>query len=332
MSIISIEENIGLPKYKQIVLSVENAVVSGHLKKGDALPSINAIRNKFSLSRDTVLMAFNELKVRGIIESVVGKGYYLKSESIDVSQKIFLLFDELNAFKEDLYNSFLSNLSDNIQVDIFFHHFSYDMFSKLICDNIGSYNYYVIMPANLSQTDKVIEKLPYDKVYILDQTHEELKQYPAVYQNFEDDIYNSLKRAITLLNKYQKIVLLFPEKKQPQGMLVGFQKFRKNTNFQHEVINTLDNRILEKGEVYLVLDDQNLIVLIKKMRDQRLVLGKDIGIISYNETLLKEIVEGGITTISTDFKEMGKRLAQMIINRERFLIENPNDLIIRNSL
>ena len=332
MSIISIEENIGLPKYKQIVLSVENAVVSGHLKKGDALPSINAIRNKFSLSRDTVLMAFNELKVRGIIESVVGKGYYLKSESIDVSQKIFLLFDELNAFKEDLYNSFLSNLSDNIQVDIFFHHFSYDMFSKLICDNIGSYNYYVIMPANLSQTDKVIKKLPHDKVYILDQTHQELKQYPAVYQNFEDDIYNSLKRAITLLNKYQKIVLLFPEKKQPQGMLVGFQKFRKNTNFQHEVINTLDNRILEKGEVYLVLDDQNLIVLIKKMRDQRLVLGKDIGIISYNETLLKEIVEGGITTISTDFKEMGKRLAQMIINRERFLIENPNDLIIRNSL
>ena len=131
---------------------------------------------------------------------------------------------------------------------------------------------------------------------------------------------------------YSNISHCFPEKKQPQGMLVGFQKFRKNTNFQHEVINTLENRILEKGEVYLVLDDQNLIVLIKKMRDQRLVLGKDIGIISYNETLLKEIVEGGITTISTDFKEMGKRLAQMIINRERFLIENPNDLIIRNSL
>ena len=84
-------------------------------------------------------------------------------------------------------------------------------------------------------------------------------------------------------------------------------------------------------EIILNLN-QNLIVLIKKMRDQRLVLGKDIGIISYNETLLKEIVEGGITTISTDFKEMGKRLAQMIINRERFLIENPNDLIIRNSL
>ena len=67
MSIISVEENIGIPKYKQIVLSVEKAVSTGHLKKGDALPSINAIKNKFSLSRDTVLMAFNKLKFRGII-------------------------------------------------------------------------------------------------------------------------------------------------------------------------------------------------------------------------------------------------------------------------
>ncbi|MCF8273665.1 MAG: GntR family transcriptional regulator [Flavobacteriaceae bacterium] len=332
MNIISVEENIGLPKYKQIVLSVEKAITSGNLKKGDALPSINAIKNKFFLSRDTVLMAFNELKARGIIESIVGKGYYLKSESIDVTQKVFLLFDELNAFKENLYTSFLNSLNDNIQVDIFFHHFSYDMFSKLISDNIGSYNYYIIMPANLSQTKKVIEKLPFDKVYILDQIHDELKQYPAIYQNFEDDIYNSLKRAITLLNKYKKIVLLFPEKKQPQGMLVGFQKFRKSTNFQHEVINSLDDRKLEKGEVYLVLDDQNLIVLIKKMKDQKLTIGKDIGIISYNETLLKEIVEGGITTISTDFNQMGKRLAQMILNKERVHIENQNDLIIRNSL
>jgi DNA-binding transcriptional regulator YhcF (GntR family) len=332
MTIISVEDNIGLPKYKQIVLSVENAITSGNLKKGDALPSINAIKNQFSLSRDTVLMAFNELKVRGIIESVVGKGYYVKSESIEIKQKIFLLFDELNTFKENLYTSFLNSLSDNIQVDIFFHHFSYDMFSKLICDNIGSYNYYVIMPANLTQTNKVIEKLPFDKVYILDQIHDELKQYPAIYQNFEDDIFNSLKRAITLLNKYKKIVLLFPEKKQPKGMLIGFQKFRKNTNFQHEVINSLDNRKLEKGEAYLVLDDQNLIVLIKKMKDQKLILGKDIGIISYNETLLKEIVEGGITTISTDFNQMGKRLAQMILKKERVHIENPNDLIIRNSL
>ena len=45
-----------------------------------------------------------------------------------------------------------------------------------------------------------------------------------------------------------------------------------------------------------------------------------------------EIVEGAITTISTDFKMMGKRLAEMILNEEKAQIENPNHLIIRNSL
>ena len=332
MSIISVKDNVGIPKYKQIVSSVEDALVSGELKKGDNLPSINKIRKKFSLSRDTVLTAFNELKARGIVESVSGKGYYVKSEHIGVTQKIFLLFDELNAFKEDLYNSFIENLGETTQVDIFFHHFNYDVFKKLIYDNLGNYNFYVIMPANLSNTKIVLDKLPSDKVYILDQTNEELKQYPAIYQNFENDIYNSLKQSLPLLNKYEKIVLLFPDKKQPLGMLTGFQKFRKETNFPNEIINSLDGKEPKTGEVYIVLDDQSLIVIIKKILDNNLILGKDVGLISYNDTLLKEIVEGGITTISTDFKQMGRRLAQMVLNKEQLQIENTNNLIIRNSL
>ncbi|WP_418508535.1 GntR family transcriptional regulator [Corallibacter sp.] len=332
MSLITIEDTIGIPKYKQIVLSVEKGLTDGSLKKGDKLPSINSVRDRFLLSRDTVMMAFNELKMRGIVESISGKGYYIKSEDIAVTQKVFLLFDELNAFKEDLYNAFLNSLDDGIQVDIFFHHFSYEVFKKHIYDSIGNYNYYVIMPANLTETELVIDKLPEDKVFILDQTHEALKQYPSIHQNFEDDIYKSLNQSLDLLKKYQKIVLLFPDKKQPLGMLKGFQKFRKSTSFPQEVINSLENRTLKKGEVYLILDDRDLIVLIKKIKEQQLEIGKDIGVISYNETLLKEIVEGGITTISTDFKAMGKRLATMIANNERSQIENPNALIIRNSL
>ena len=332
MSLISVDAHLGAPKYRQIVTSVEEGLMNGLLKKGDKLPSINSIRNKFSLSRDTVLMAFSELKARGIVESVSGKGYYIKSDNIKIKQKIFVLFDELNAFKEDLYNSFLENLQEDIQVDIFFHHFSFEVFSKHIYDSVGNYNHYVIMPANLPHTNTVIEKLPNEKVFILDQTHEELKHYPSIHQNFQNDIYKSLKQALPRLGKYDKLVLLFPDSKQPLGMLNGFQKFRKETQFNHEVIKTLEGRNLQKGEAYLILDDRDLIVLIKKIKETNLEIGKDIGIISYNDTLLKEIVEGGITTISTDFKLMGKRLAEMIAKNERLQIENPNALIVRNSL
>jgi DNA-binding GntR family transcriptional regulator len=129
---IEIKKKIGIPKYKQIINAIENAIENGLLKKGDQLPSINTIKNNNKLSRDTVLMAFNELKNRGIIESIVGKGYYVLSEDINVHQKIFLLFDELNSFKEDLYNSFLENLEDTIQVDILFHDLKQTIFQKRI--------------------------------------------------------------------------------------------------------------------------------------------------------------------------------------------------------
>ena len=76
-----------------------------------------------------------------------------------------------------------------------------------------------------------------------------------------------------------------------------------------KLLNLSIDRELEKGEVYLIPDDRNLIRIIKKMKEKKFVLGNDIGIISYNDTLLKEIVEGGITTISTDFKKMGATLA-----------------------
>ena len=83
---------------------------------------------------------------------------------------------------------------------------------------------------------------------------------------------------------------------------------------------------------YLIPDDKNLIKIIKKSKEVKMKLANDIGIISYNDTLLKEIVEGGITTISTDFNKMGARLAEMILKKEQVQIENPSNYIVRKSL
>lgn len=332
MSIISVKKKIGLPKYKQIIASIEEGILSGSLKKGDKLPSLNSLRDTHKLSRDTVLMAFNDLKTRGIIQSVVGKGYYIINDNIEVVQKVFLLFDELNSFKEDLYNSFISTLGDNIKVDIYFHHFNYEVFNKLIDENIGNYNYYIIMPANFNNTNLILQKLPQDKVYILDQIHNDLVQYSAIYQNFEMDIINNLNKALHLIKNYKKLVLLFNDDKQPQGMLDGFKKFCSISGIKNEVINSIQDQIPEEGDIYVIPDDKDLLRIIKKIKETKLILSKDIGIISYNDTLLKEIVEGGITTISTDFNKMGERLAKMLLNKEQLQIENTNTLILRNSL
>lgn len=332
MKIISIQNNLGVPKYRQIISSVEKAIEDENLQKGDKLPSVNKVCLEFSLSRDTVLQAYEELKKRGIIYAIPGKGYYIKSVEITIKQKIFLLFDELNIFKEDLYNSFLENIGNNVQVDIFFHHFNAPVFQKLINDSNGNYTKYIIMPTNLAEAAAVIKTLPVNEVYILDQTNPELQSFPAVYQNFVKDIYEGLLKGKSKLNKYEKLIMIFPGFREPLGMKIGFENFCSEFDFDYEIITEFKNQEINKGEVFIIPSDRDLVSVIEKAKIQNLQLGSDYGIISYNETPLKKVVENGITTISTNFEVMGKILAQMILKGKKEQIENKSALIIRNSL
>ena len=328
-----IKSKIGVFKYKQIINQIENSIESGLLKKGDKLPSINKLKKDHGLSRDTILMAFNDLKSRGIIYSILKKGYYVLNENIDISIKIFLLFDELNAFKEDLYRSFLKNLNEKTRVDLFFHHFNKTIFEKLIKDSIGFYTHYVIMPSSFKNTNLFIKNLPAEKVYILDQMQEDLIQYSSVYQNFNETIYSNLNKASHLIKKYKKLIMIYDNKpSRPGGLLIGFKRFCVDRNYNFSVIESLEHRGIEKGDLYITIDDKNLLKILKKIKEINFILAKDVGLISYNDTILKEILEGGITTISTDFKKMGKALAKIIFEKKKVAIENPNDLIVRSSL
>ncbi len=332
MKTISINVDSGLPKYKQIVKSVEQAIAEKRLKRDVKLPSVNRLSIDFSISRDTVLLAYEELKKRGIIYAILGKGYYVKSIEMSFEQRYFLLFDELNSFKEDIYTAFLAALKNKAQVDIYFHHFNLAMFKKLINESNGNYTKYIVMPSNLSAAAAIIKTLPPKDVYVLDQTNPDLSAYPAIYQNFVKDMYEGLKQAKSLLDQYQKMILIFPGFKEPMGMKNGFENFCNDFSFAYEVISDFTNSTINKGEVYVIPDDRDLVQVILKSKEQTLVLGKDFGIISYNETPLKQVVENGITTISTDFKQMGITLAHMILENKRDQIENQNNLILRGSL
>lgn len=332
MNLISIQNKVGIPKYKQIIASIEKAIEEEKLKKDDKLPSINKVCIAFSLSRDTVIQAYEELKKRGIIYAILGKGYYVKSVETTIKQKIFLLFDELNIFKEDIYNSFLENIGKNVQVDIFFHHFNTQVFKKLIIDANGNYTKYILMPTNLKDVTLSIQSLPENEVFILDQTNEELIDFPSVHQNFVKDIYEALMKGKSRLKSYQKLIIIFPGFREPLGMKLGFEKFCRDFNFDFEIITEFNNREISFSEVYIIPNDRDLVRVIEKSKTQNLILGTDFGIISYNETPLKKVVANGITTISTNFEAMGKCMAEMILSGKKQQIENKCSLIVRKSL
>lgn len=332
MKYIQIDDSLGVPKYRQIINSIYTAISIGHLKMGDKISSLNQICNEFELSRDTVMAAFNELKAKGIINSIPGKGYYINSTEIKLDQKIFVLFDELNVFKEDLYTSFLNSLDGKAVVDIYFHHFNFQVFKDLIAQSAGKYTSYVIMPATFDYTADMVAKLPRDKVYILDRMKDDLSDYPVVYQDFEQDVYDGLKEGMDLLRKYNKLIMIFPGGKEPEGRMLGFRRFCLENGFQSEILRNVLNKEMKKGEAYFVPSDRNLVRLVKMAAEKNLTLGKDAGIVSFNDTVLKEVVAGGITTLSTDFVLMGKTLAHMIQERSGEKIRNHSALIRRGSL
>jgi DNA-binding transcriptional regulator YhcF (GntR family) len=332
MKVIDINHQSHLPKYKQIVLSVEIAIAEKRLKRNEKLPSVNKVSLEFSISRDTVLLAYDELKKRGIIYAILGKGYYVKSVEFSFEKRIFLLFDELNIFKEDLYNAFLQTMDNNAQIDIFFHHFNIDTFRKLVNESNGNYSKYIVMPTNLAGAASIIKTLPPTDVYILDQTNGELKEYPSVHQNFVKDIYQALVLGKEKLSKYQKLILIFSGFKEPVGMVEGFEKFCNDYSFPFEIITNFEGRAIQKGEVFIIPSDRDLVNVLEQSKIQNLKIVEDFGIISYNDTALKKVVENGITTISTNFTKMGTLLANMILENRKDQIENESNLIIRNSL
>lgn len=332
MKLFSLNAHSGIPKYKQIVQSVELAILEKRVKKGERLPSINKVCLEFGISRDTVLLAYDELKKRGIIFAILGKGYYIKSIEFSFEQRFFVLFDELNAFKEDLYLSILDAIGENAQIDIFFHHFNIKMFQKLINESNGDYSKYIIMPTNLAGAATIIKTLPKNDVYILDQTNPDLADYPSVYQNFAKDMYQVLVQAKEKLANYEQLVLIFPGFKEPIGMVEGFLKFSTEFSFEQEVIADFDKRRIEERTVYIIPNDRHLVQVIEQAKKQKLALGIDYGIISYNDTPLKKVVGNGITTISTDFTMMGRTLIEMILSNKKSQVENNSYLIVRSSL
>lgn len=330
--IINIESNSPKPKYRQIIDSIFVAIEKRILKKGDKIPSINQICTDFGLSRDTVMVAFNELKAKGIILSQPGKGYYIATTEIQHQEKIFILFDELNAFKEDLYNSLINSLKGKANVEVYFHHFNYKVFKKLITESIGNYTSYIIMPAAFDNVGHLISKLPQDKVYILDRLKTELDKYSVVYQNFEKDFYEALVEGTNYLKKYRRLVFVHPGGKEPEARVAAFERYCKEQDFNHLVVKSLSDVNPSMFEAYFIISDRDLVDVVKLAKKYRYKLGKRFGIVSFNDTMLKEVVAGGITTISTDFVQMGKSLAEMVLNKKKGQIENPSHLIIRNSL
>jgi DNA-binding transcriptional regulator YhcF (GntR family) len=338
-----IKENSVLTKHQQLTQLITDQILKGNYKSGERIPSINETSFDYLVSKDTVEKVYNDLKEKGILTSVRGKGFYVNPTRGSFNcARALLLFNKLNPYKRAIYYSIINTVRHRVVVDIQIHHCNLRVFEELLNENLDKYDYYVVAPhffdSNFNSVDgyELIKKIPKEKVIIIDRqvmNHEQA--YPGIYQDFEQDLFQSLQQAAALLKKYSSLKFIFPKDRMyPPEMVKGFKKFAFLNEFENVVIDGIDDHeILRKGEVYIVIAETDLITIVKKCREQQLILGTDIGLIAFNDTPLKEILEEGITTISTDFNFMGEFVGQLIAGDETMqLMKKPSRLIQRNTL
>ena len=316
------------PKFKTVVHFIEEQIQNGAFGLGDQIPSVNALRIRFGLSRSSIFLAMEDLKSRGIIEAEPAVGYYVRSTSIEVQKKILLLFNELNAFKEKIYQSLVEELGSTASVDIMFHNYDRRVFEALLREAEGRYTSYVLMPGKFTGLSTLLDHLQEQgKVYLLDHFNDDIAgRYPGVRQDFYMDTYDALLKNLNSIRKYDTLVLVQHEAKEPEERYKGILQFAEEFGFGSIFLPSIQNSDLHRGILYITPNDRELACIIKKAESQNLEIGSDIGIISYNDTPLKEILCGGITTLSTDFTQMGKTMASLIQEKSK----SENIPVIRN--
>jgi DNA-binding LacI/PurR family transcriptional regulator len=196
----------------------------------------------------------------------------------------------------------------------------------------------VVMPHFALDLDKadyksVLNSIPANELVLLDKDLPDLKRdVLTVYQDFDKDIFTALEGVQDLLEKYERMVLVLPSvgNNYPVEIAWGFRTFCINYNKGFTVKENAINEVLEAGTAYVVVETTDLAELMKKVRQTPYLLGREIGILSFNASTLKELL--GITVITTDFEAMGRTAAELLLEKQRVKVKNPFYTIRRGSL
>ena len=325
-----------VPIGRQIVNAVVKDIERGVLVKDFHLPSINKLSDKYAISRDTIEHAYSQLKKVGYITSVPGKGYFVNGKP-ESKLKILLVFNKLSSYKRIVYNRFIESLGDAATVDLQIHHYDPRLLKEIIDSNLGKYHYYVIMPHfyhSVTSNDiiQILKNIPPGELVLLDKYLPELEdKCLSVHQDFREDINEALTSAIDLIDKYKSLKIVYSDgNSHPLEIIEGTTKFCETTGKDFSIIKNAESEELKPATVYIVLTESDLAHLLKKVRKSGYILGKEIGIISFNETIFKELLD--VTVITTDFNQMGQSLADLILKKQTGQIKNPFTITRRNSL
>jgi len=72
----------GVPVYRQIIDQVQAGLASGRLARGDQLPTVRQVAVDLEINPNTVLRAYRELEIRGVLDTQQGTGTFVSDRPV----------------------------------------------------------------------------------------------------------------------------------------------------------------------------------------------------------------------------------------------------------
>ena len=83
---IAIDTKSGVPFYRQIIEQVKFAIAQGDLQTGDRLPTIRQLSVDLSINPNTVIRAYRELEIEGMLDTQQGSGTFVSKCRPDIDR------------------------------------------------------------------------------------------------------------------------------------------------------------------------------------------------------------------------------------------------------
>ena len=86
--LLQINYKSGKPVYLQVVDQIKAAAASGAMQTGEPLPSIRPLAEELRVNRNTIAKAYTELENQGVIETIPGKGCFVKPNNSPLKKEV----------------------------------------------------------------------------------------------------------------------------------------------------------------------------------------------------------------------------------------------------
>ncbi|MBO7521701.1 MAG: GntR family transcriptional regulator [Opitutales bacterium] len=306
-----------LPKSKFIENYIIDRINEGALKKGSRLPSINELSGKCKIARETVVKSYNLLKQKGLVESRHGKGFIVIKSKYKKLANVYVLLDVMsNAYKEQLVRGINENIGGKVQITYNAHRYNPEAFVSCLENAIGRFEYYVVFAMRDKSTFKSVLKIPQNRLLLLD-VPADIKDCDCsqIYQNSDLNFKKALSEALPHLKKYNKFYMIFdPQYHHPIERVAAFEEFCAENRLPCEILPAFEKSKLGKGTFWMIMTDVHLVDLLLCAKGEGLKVKSDFGVITYDDTPMKKVVADGVATISVDFYNMGRLVAEQLQN------------------